>query len=226
MLPDLDSSSSIPMRESTAFAAAVTPLLLIDRFRQLDWSTESMVLAGAIAYLVIRFGLAELLKRCTVHRGMWHSLPAAAIAGLLAFLICCHEDLMLRLYKTAAVALGYTSHLVLDELTSIHWHRGRLGLKRTGGSCLKLWSPSICANISTYGKLAALVFLVQGDPMVMKHFGQARSSPRGATMHKAQSEHSTAESVASDSYDGPASPSFRPPSRRFDGLPGGPGSYQ
>ena len=75
-----------PLRESMSLAAAVMAMMMIHRFRQLGMSHESMVLVGATVYLAVRFGVAELLRRFTVHRGMFHSLPAAAISGELAFL--------------------------------------------------------------------------------------------------------------------------------------------
>jgi membrane-bound metal-dependent hydrolase YbcI (DUF457 family) len=114
MLPDLDSDSSVPVRETMAFAAAVVPMLMIDRFQAMGWSHETIVLAGGLLYCGVRFGVSALIKRYTVHRGMWHSLPAAAIFGLLAFLICSCEDMTLRLFKTGAVVLGYMVHLILD----------------------------------------------------------------------------------------------------------------
>src|SRR5271156_5506914 len=73
MLPDLDSGPGRPLRESTAFAAAVVPMMLIDRFKALGLAPESIVLAGAAIYLAIRFGVGWLLRHTTVHRGMFHS---------------------------------------------------------------------------------------------------------------------------------------------------------
>jgi hypothetical protein len=84
MLPDIDSGSGRPLRESMAFAAAVVSMMMVDRFQQFGLSSEMIVLAGAGVYLTIRFGVAELLRHYTVHRGMFHSLPAAAIFGELA----------------------------------------------------------------------------------------------------------------------------------------------
>jgi len=81
MLPDLDSGPGIPLKESVAFAAAVVPMMMIHRFHQMQLPLEAMILAGAAIYLVIRFGLSWLLKNYSHHRGMFHSLPAAAIAG-------------------------------------------------------------------------------------------------------------------------------------------------
>ena len=116
MLPDLDSDSGTPLRESMAFAAAVVPMMLLHRFQRMGMSHELMILAAAATYLLVRFGGAALLKHCTVHRGMFHSLPAAAIFGEIAFLLAAGDDLGLRTYNAGAVVLGYLSHLVLDEL--------------------------------------------------------------------------------------------------------------
>jgi len=163
MLPDLDSDTGIPLRESMAFAAAVIPMLLVDRFQQMGLSSEMIVLAGGLIYIGVRFGLAELIKRYTVHRGMWHSLPAAAIAALLAFMLCSCEHMDLRLYKTGGVLLGFMSHLLLDELYSIEWKGARLRLKKSFGTAVKLWSKNTWANISTYGKLIVMIGLVAAE---------------------------------------------------------------
>lgn len=169
MLPDLDSDSGVPLRESITFVAAVIPMLLIDRFQHMGMSPELMVLAGGLIYIAIRFGFAEILKRGTVHRGMWHSIPAAAIAGLLAFLLCSCEDMGYRIFKTGAVVIGFMSHLVLDEWYSIEWNRRRL--KKSFGTAVKFWGKRTWANILTYANLVMLLVLAVGDPFLMSHFG-------------------------------------------------------
>ena len=172
MLPDLDSDSGIPLRESIAFGAAIVPMMLIDRLQHMGLSNEAIVLAGGLIYLIVRFGVAEIFKRYTVHRGMWHSLPAAAICGLLTFLIASGPDLEVRLFKSAAVVLGFMIHLILDEIWSVEMKGGRIRLKKSSGTAIKFWSTrSMWANVSTYGKLAILVMLVVGDDMLMDQFG-------------------------------------------------------
>lgn len=171
MLPDIDSGSGRPLRESLAFAAAVVPMMMVDRFHRLGMSPESIVLAGALVYLLVRFGVAALLKRCTVHRGMFHSLPAAAIAGELAFLLA-SGSVELRIYKAGGVVLGYLIHLVLDELYSFQWRRGRVRLKGSFGTALKLFGNNWWANGSTYVKLAVLTFVVLHEPGWMQQFYQ------------------------------------------------------
>ena len=81
MLPDIDSDSGRPLRESMSFGAAVVPMMMVDRFKAMGMNLESIILAGGAIYLLIRFGLAAILKHFTVHRGMFHSLPACAIFG-------------------------------------------------------------------------------------------------------------------------------------------------
>ncbi len=169
MLPDIDSDSGVPLRESLAFGAAVVPMMLVDRLQQLGLSTESIVLAGTAVYLFIRFVFARLLKMFTVHRGMFHSIPAAVIFGELAFLLA-SGDVNIRLYKAAAVFLGYISHLMLDEIYSVEWSGGRLRLKRSFGTALKVWGKKWWPNLSTFAKLAILSYVAFSEPGWMEHY--------------------------------------------------------
>ncbi len=168
ILPDLDSDSGVPFRESVAFISAFIPMLLISRFQSLGWSRETIVLACAAIYIGIRFGVAEVFRRYTVHRGMWHSLPAAASVGLLAFLITDHQHLQLRVFWAAAAVSGFLVHLVLDEIYSVDF-RG-IRIKKSFGTALKVWSTrGMWPNVSTYGKLIILALLAWGDPTLMQY---------------------------------------------------------
>ena len=172
MLPDIDSDSGVPVRETMGFAAAVTPMLLVDRFQHLGFNYEQMVLAGGASYLFVRFGIAKLLMKYTVHRGMFHSIPALMIFTGLAFLICGSTNLHLRYFKAGGVFLGSFSHLLLDEIYSVQWVGGRWRFKSSFGTALKLWGDSAWANFSTYWKLAVVVVLILGEPAIMERYGQ------------------------------------------------------
>jgi membrane-bound metal-dependent hydrolase YbcI (DUF457 family) len=163
MLPDIDSDSGTPLRESVAFAAAVVPMMLLRRFQHSGLSHELIILAGAAVYLLIRFGLAALLKRYTVHRGMFHSLPAALIFGELAYLLSAGEDWRLRAFTAGAVMLGFVSHLLLDEIYSIQWSRGRV--KSSFGTAFKLFGHDWMANVSAYAKLILLTAVILFEPV-------------------------------------------------------------
>jgi LexA-binding, inner membrane-associated putative hydrolase len=164
MLPDIDSDSGTPLRESMAFAAAVVPMMLMHRFLRAGMSHELMILSGAAVYLLIRFGLGALLKRYTVHRGMFHSLPAAAVFGEITFLLASGDDMRLRLFTAGAVVLGFLSHLVLDEIYSIEWHHGLPRLKSSFGTALKLFGHDTWANLSVYVKLGLLTAVILYEP--------------------------------------------------------------
>ncbi|PHR97942.1 MAG: metal-dependent hydrolase [Blastopirellula sp.] len=172
ILPDLDSSSGKPVKETTSVIAAIVPLLMIDRWTKLGLSPESMALAGVLCYIVMRFGVAEFFKRYTKHRGMWHSVPAAISAALFAFLVVSGTEIEIRLFKAAAVFVGFMTHLVLDEIWSVERNGVRVRLKKSFGTAIKFWNHrSMWSNISTYAKLIILIAAAVGDPLLMEHFG-------------------------------------------------------
>ncbi|MGA2062610.1 MAG: metal-dependent hydrolase [Thermoguttaceae bacterium] len=175
MLPDLDSGPGRPLHESMAFAAAVIPVMLIHHLQQMGLSHEMIIIIGAALYLLIRFGGAWLLQRFTVHRGMFHSLPAAAIFGEIGYLLA-SGDTNLRLYKAGAVVLGYMSHLFLDEIWSIEWAHG-LHFKSSFGTALKLFGHSGWANLSAYAKLAILTMAILYHPAWMQQYLQQNANP-------------------------------------------------
>jgi hypothetical protein len=162
MLPDLDSDSGIPLRETSMFVAAIAPMLMIDRFRDLGLSHEAMALAAMLVYIAIRFVAVEFFKRYTVHRGMWHSIPAAFSAGMLAYLVMPCPSESVRVYKSMAVVLGFLVHLTMDEIWSIDIRRG-FRLKKSFGTALKFFGGNALANVSVYAKLLLLLYLAWGD---------------------------------------------------------------
>lgn len=172
MMPDIDSDSGVPFREAMGFAAAIIPMLLLSRFAELGLNYEQMVLATGGTYALVRFGIARLLRKYTVHRGMFHSIPAAMIFAGLVFLFSASANLQLRYFKAAGMFLGVMSHLALDELYSVQWSGGRWRFKKSFGTALKLWSKSGWANFSTYAKLVLVVMLILSEPMVLEHYGR------------------------------------------------------
>ena len=103
---------------------------------------------------------------------MWHSIPAALTAAMIAALIVSGAEFEQRLFKVVAVLLGYLTHLTLDEIYSIEAQRGRIRLKKSFGTALKFWSNSRWANISTYAKLILFGALAIGDPVYTQRFGR------------------------------------------------------
>ena len=167
MLPDLDSNSSVPQREMLCFVSVIVPLLMMPRFQALGLSAEQMVFVAGVLYVLIRFGIGGIFRRYTKHRGMWHSIPAAMIAGMATFLVCLSTDFEIRLFKSWAVVIGFVSHLILDEIYAVDWQGRQIRVKSSFGTALKLFSTSRWANLVTYGKLILLTAMIFSDHYVM-----------------------------------------------------------
>ena len=145
MLPDLDSDTGVPVRELTGLAAAVVPLLLYTRMKDAGMSHEGVLAALVLAYLVIRYGVIHLFKYVTVHRGMFHSIPAMFIAGLAVYLAydCTAAQQSVRYVLAGGVMLGFLSHLILDEIWSVGFDGLVPKLKSSAGSAFKFFSSSV-----------------------------------------------------------------------------------
>jgi LexA-binding, inner membrane-associated putative hydrolase len=165
MLPDLDSDSGIPVRELFGLAGVLIPLLLFERIRRYGLTPEQLFVLLAATYLVVRFGVSEVFKRITVHRGMYHSIPAMFIAGLAVFLMHRPDqeivamELQKRMYLAIGTMIGFLSHLVLDELFAVDLMGVVPKLNQFAGSALKLKSESWAATILTYVILCTLGYL-------------------------------------------------------------------
>jgi LexA-binding, inner membrane-associated putative hydrolase len=157
LLPDLDSDSGIPVRATFGLLGVVAPLLLLRSLLHDNAPLDETIVLVALAYVVIRYVLSHLFKHLTVHRGMFHSLPAMVIAGLIVFLLDHGSELTVRLFLSGGVMIGFLSHLVLDELCSVDFMG--MHLKKSAGSALKLASKSLPATLICYGILAGLAFL-------------------------------------------------------------------
>ena len=166
ILPDIDSGPGIPLREITTFLASVVPTMLITRLLSYNFTQETLVLAGAVIYVAIRFGLSVFLRHYTVHRGMFHSFPTMAIFGEFAYLLFYGESMSVRLFMVGAVCIGFFSHLLLDELYSVEWD-GRPHVKSSFGTAMKFTSHQWWPNFTCYGKLALMTYLVLNDPSVI-----------------------------------------------------------
>jgi len=156
MMPDFDSDSGIPVRHLFGLSGMAAPLLLMPRFLDAGFSIEKALMLAAIAYFVVRYVMAEFFKRFTVHRGMFHSIPAMLIAGLVVFHLYQHAQLALRQFMSLATMIGFLSHLVLDELYAVDLNGLVPRLNKAAGSAMKLFSPSWKATAFCYAVLFVL----------------------------------------------------------------------
>jgi membrane-bound metal-dependent hydrolase YbcI (DUF457 family) len=159
MLPDLDSASGRPVREMFGLAAVLVPLVLVHRLKHSGVSEEGQLATMLFSYLVIRYFVANIFKRFTVHRGMYHSIPAMVIAGLCVYLGYNSPDRRIRFLLSCGVMIGFLSHLVLDEIYSVDWQGLKPKLKSSAGSAIKFASPSLYATVTCYLILGGLLYL-------------------------------------------------------------------
>lgn len=161
LLPDLDSDSSVPNRTLFRIAGPFAGLVSFQHALTAGLPVERALLCMLATFIIVRYILSYLMRKMTVHRGMFHSVPAMLIAGLAIFLLYLHIDKRLRLFLAGAVVAGYLSHLVLDEICAVDFQGGRI--KKPFGTALKFFSQNWLATTVCYGLLFLLALLALMD---------------------------------------------------------------
>lgn len=163
MLPDIDLDDGRPGREIFAFVAAIAPMFLVHhviRFLKLPYDAETILLCLIVLYIIIRFGVSELVNRLSVHRGMWHSVPAMFIAADITYLGYPGPNLKSKILMGTGVAIGFLSHLILDEIYSVELNGMAVRLKKSAGSALKIAGPCFVPNVFTFSLFCTMNFAV------------------------------------------------------------------
>lgn len=182
MLPDLDSDSGKPIRELFSLLAAVVPCILLRRL--MKWgggSPDNTMLLAVAVYLGVRYGASSLLARISVHRGMFHSLPAMMIAAEAVFLSYESESQPVRMLMAGGTALGFLSHLVLDELYAVEWTGVRIKLNKAAGSAMKFFGHDLLPNVVAYSLLFVLTYASLVEAGVLKDPTQQPGFPSPRT---------------------------------------------
>ncbi len=165
MLPDLDSESGRPVRELSGVVAAFAPLLMLQHAQAAGIRGDRAMLFAIVVYALVKYGGAFLLGKLTVHRGMFHSIPALLIASELTFLAYHSDELRVRVLMAVGVGIGFLSHLVLDEMYSVQWDGMKVRLAKSAGTAMKFFGPEALPNGVTMGLLLCLSYatLVEAD---------------------------------------------------------------
>jgi LexA-binding, inner membrane-associated putative hydrolase len=170
MLPDLDSDYGVPLREAMSFVAATIPVFLVNRFESLQLSRETIIIIAIGLYLFVRFGIGTMIRKFTVHRGMFHSIPAMLTFGGITYLLTSGWPTNERMMMAGGVMGGFFSHLLLDEIYAVEFKTGRWRTKKSFGTAMKLWGGNSKSNFAAYAKLAIVGMGVVGEPNVLKQF--------------------------------------------------------
>lgn len=140
LLPDIDSDRSTPVMVLFTLLGVTMAFLVSFSFVR-DYRVGELVLTWALIFVLVRFGVFEVFSRITVHRGIWHSLIAAAFSALAVVDAMYHLggfSARVSLFAGLFIGLGYLTHLCLDEISSLDL-RG-IRVKRSFGTALKPFS--------------------------------------------------------------------------------------
>ena len=160
LLPDLDSDTGKPLAFLSQLISILIPSILFSRVVQIGGnSPEFLICYFTISYLFINYVVCSIIKRITIHRGMLHSIPFAFICGGIAYLLFVSSGKQVAAMAGTAVVLGCFVHLVLDELSSFKLKFGFIPIpKKSGGSALKIKSPSMLITLFVY-LILTLIFI-------------------------------------------------------------------
>jgi len=137
MLPDIDIKTSRSYHDCMSITACIASMLVILKVSTTDGVTgEMLAIIGTMVFLAIKFGVGNLLKAFTTHRGLIHSIPFCILCGEIIFLLT-DGDMASRVLKAAGLSLGFFSHLLLDEIYSVDVVQGKLNTKKSFGTAIK-----------------------------------------------------------------------------------------
>jgi len=167
ILPDVDSDHSVPTRILFKILSAAFTLLVLLYFEG-QMSFIYLLALGLAGALSVHYVLYPLFASVTVHRGLFHSVPAALILGLSTAGICLylfHWTLHLAWLAACFAAGGYLLHLLLDEIYSVNF----IGqtLKASFGSALTLFSISSWISYSLLYLLVVAGFYILPLPQLL-----------------------------------------------------------
>jgi membrane-bound metal-dependent hydrolase YbcI (DUF457 family) len=191
MLPDLDLAHGRPAQELFGLLAGVAPLLLVGRILQLlhlPADREMVMLGMVVLYVLIRYVLSRVIPHLAVHRGMFHSIPALLIAAEIAYLTYPSPVPRVKLLVGAGVALGFFSHLLLDEIYSVEFNGVKVGLKKSSGTAIKMFGEAFLPNVFACALAATLTYATLMDAGLIQDASQevAPRLPRQSVEQQAE----------------------------------------
>lgn len=162
LAPDLDHDASIPLRFVFRVLAILIPVILIQKHPEFHRSVGESIGYFVVFATLILFPVRWIFGKLTVHRGIFHSVPAIFIYGALIFLLSGrqHHDIPFQKSMAIASSLGYFAHLLLDEYSSLNFNGHRFKPKRSLGTALDFIKPNKRVTIFAYLLLTGLVWFI------------------------------------------------------------------
>jgi membrane-bound metal-dependent hydrolase YbcI (DUF457 family) len=160
LLPDLDSHNSVPLRIGfKIFSFLVSFIVMFSLSDSL--SVVEMIIIWIITFIFMRVVVLELFNKFTVHRGIFHSIPASIVFGLIVTIILYNLFGYNEFNSWLGgffITFGSIVHLVLDEAYSIDLMGRRV--KKSFGTALKLYDEkTVYPNIVIYFMIFGLLLI-------------------------------------------------------------------
>ncbi len=159
LMPDIDSDNSFVL--GLFFNVIAFVLMALSMFwLSAQLSIIELWLALGFIYGVVRFPLMYSFQKFSRHRGVFHSILAAVLFGLLQVQLCywglgvsAENAWLLGLFMSA----GYLIHLILDECYSVDLLNVKI--KRSFGTALKLFSVQYLGRSAVMAVAVVVLFL-------------------------------------------------------------------
>ena len=138
VLPDIDLKDSRPSRAMFAGLGVFFSFCVLFNVA-INYSVMEMWVLWLGTLVGVRYGLHAIFHRLAVHRGIWHSILAAAFSSVATAVVYFH---VLGRHEGVAwlaagfMMLGFLTHLILDEMYSVDVMDTRI--KASFGTALKL----------------------------------------------------------------------------------------
>ena len=171
LLPDVDSDHSTSIKVGFNVLSLLLTIMMIF-IKSSTYSIVEMFIMAALVFSAIRYGLLELFRKISKHRGMFHSVPVALIWGVVVSILMHFffglNSLVSWVYGFM-VTFGYLVHLTLDETYSVDL--GNRRIKKSFGTALKFYRLKTNADkIQTaiiYASLFALLSIAPNTDLII-----------------------------------------------------------
>jgi len=171
LMPDIDSDNSKAVEVGFTVLSLLITILLVFLTSSI-YSLIEMLIMSAIVFSTIRFGVIDIFRKISKHRGMFHSIPVALIWGLLTTILM-HSffglNSLLSWVYGIMMSLGYIVHLILDEIYSVDL--GNKRMKKSSGTAFKFYKLKTATdkiqNILIY-MLLIFLFSIAPDTSLIK----------------------------------------------------------
>lgn len=159
IFPDIDSDNSRTINIVFNILSVLGGFMAI--ILMLDSKLKYAFLVPPSVYIFIKFIFSKIFKYYSRHRGIYHSIPMAALLSLLIF----HFS-SLKFGEIFGFAIGvsflfgYLLHLILDEMFSLYdYDQKKFAIKRSLGTAFSLKGMNKYTTSFVYISVFALIYI-------------------------------------------------------------------